>query len=418
MQALELPASILLIAVQKSGFHPNRFMQKGFIMKNIFCLILGLGIVASSLAAACSTKVSDALCGQIASIPDSSLVSIQICLPQPPFNYPSRGNIVQDSIYSVMVVDSVSRYLVSLKPRIDSLFEKYPLFSITTGQRLLATSAFSPIPYDYFMNVSTFASTISPLSKETLIGIVNTFTSTVPTAVTAIPDVAVLFTPFPFDTTFVGLYNMQQILPQTSTVAVARYGLNFILGQLATTVSVDNSIQIKEDFCLSNGTRLYSDIRYPRDTVPFDTSVLLQGKNYSSLCANCVPYVSLDSSYKTHEYRFQIGASVLYMEVLPGSKPDSIKVRFDTVSFLDKTIVSRAFSGHTIQSSFTLDKLKEIFEKGLNSVLSGKVKFYDLSGRNIQISTNAIQKKTRSGVVIVEYCENGSRIFMRYNLAK
>jgi hypothetical protein len=279
-----------------------------------------------------------------------------------------------------MVEDSLSRHLIALKPQIDSLFAKYTLQSVTTGLRLSANSATSPIPYDYFMNVLTSVSTVSPLSLEAIVARVNPFTITIPHPVTTIPDLAILVTSFPFDTIFTGLFDMQMMMPETKTVAVARYGLNFFLGQLSVPIPVDNTIPIKEDFYLSAGSKAYSDIRYPQDTIPKDTSIFLWGQNYNSPCATCTPYVNLDSSYKTHEYRFQIASSILYMKVLAGSKPDSIKVRFDTVSFLSSSIISVA----PIKPHF--EKVSLGFDKNfmmIHGIENGKLAIYDISGKKL-----------------------------------
>jgi hypothetical protein len=198
---------------------------------------------------------------------------------------------------------------------------------------------------------------------------------------------------------------------------VARYGLNFFLGQFTVPIPVDNSIPIKEDFYLSSGTKAYSDIRYPQDTVPKDTSVLLKGENYNSPCASCTPYVNLDSSYKTHEYRFQIGSSTLYMKVLAGSKPDSIKVRFDTSSFLSVSAISLAPSAQNFQKiSLGFDKNFVI----VHGIANGKISFYDVSGKrlfsSVFSSTNArISMPNLSGarIFVVRVEAEGQEMFLK-----
>ncbi|HMD68472.1 MAG TPA: hypothetical protein VKF42_06280 [Chitinivibrionales bacterium] len=75
-------------------------------MKRIALVILSvMTSFSSSFAATCDIKIDNALCQQMASLAQSSLIPIEILLPEPPFSYPNKMEVSADSArnYSLMV---------------------------------------------------------------------------------------------------------------------------------------------------------------------------------------------------------------------------------------------------------------------------------------------------------------------------
>jgi hypothetical protein len=339
-----------------------------------------IALLSSSFASNCNVKIDDALCQQMTG---SSLIPVQILLIEPPFSYPAKGDRTQDSIYSVMVEDSLSRHLIALEPQIDSLFIKFDLRSVTfPNQRISQPN----IPYDYAMNVEATASTINQLALEGLVGRLAYLSLQVPIATTTVPVFSILATTFPFDTTLNGLAKVTATngIHNPDSVVIARYGLKFHFGQFIVAIGSTNYDDVKEDFCLSIPSEMgQSDIRFPQDTYVF-----LTGKAYQNLPSSCNPpctsYVEVDSSYKTHEYRFQIGSATLYMKVENAANLDSIKIRFDTVSFLTNSRVS------LIPAMTNSKDVALSFEKGFFDVQgaeNGRITIYDVTGKKLLSQT-------------------------------
>ncbi len=341
-------------------------------MKRITLVVLSVVMpLSSSFASTCAAKIDNALCQQMASLAQSSsLIPIEILLPEPPFSYPNKMEVSVDSArnYSLMVQDSLSRHLKAIEPQIDSLFVKYVLLSISTGQRISPPN----ISYDYFLDVKASVATINQLAQENLVARIDLFSA--PGVPTGMPALTILAMQFPFDTVLAGLITDNGTL-LADTVVIARYGMKFKFGPLSTSL-----VCCPQDIAFDFGVSTLKDNRFPQD----GTTLLSGGSYDGSVCSPpCTSYVNIDSSYKTHEYRFPLAdplGHVLYMKVMDGSRPDSIRVRFDTVSFLTNTSIS-------VRSSVTNSgKIAVAFDKNFVTVYgldNARIAIYDVSGRKL-----------------------------------
>jgi hypothetical protein len=338
----------------------------------------------SAFASPCGNKIGDLLCQQMTNLTDTSKVMIQIILPQPPFSYPNKMEVSVDSArnYSLMVQDSLSRHLKAIEPRIDSLFVKYVLLSVTTGQRISPPN----ISYDYFFDLEASVATINQLAQENLVARIDFLSALgVPTTV---PNMTILTTRFPFDTVLTGLIAGNGTL-LADTVVIARYGMKFNFGPLPTS-----PICCPQDIAFDFGLSTLKDNRFPQDW-----TALLSGGSYNgSICSPpCPSYVNIDSSYRTHEYRFSLGDTLehfLCMKVMDGSKPDSIKIRFDTVSFLPITNIRSAPA-----KTFSAPHIGLSWENGFVTVhgiqpdKNCKISVYDVAGKKLFGSVSKGQSK-------------------------
>jgi len=362
----------------------------------VLCMFL-----SPAFAITCATKIDATLCQKMASLTNTSLVSIEILLPEPPFNYPNKDSASPDSLknYSLMVQDSLSRHLKAIEPQIDSLFAKYVLLSVTKGQRISPPN----IPYDYFFDVETSVATINQLVQENLVAKLNFLSA--PGVPTTVPNFTILATPFPFDTVFAGLVHVHSnssiVLGDSGNlIIIARYGMKFYFGQLSSPIGVFGYTPIEGDFWLSSSGS-YSDIRFPHDT-----TFLMTGRNYDSPPPPA-SYVNIDSSYKTHEYRFSLGDTlghVLYMKVMGGSTLDSIRVLLDTISFLAKASVSL----HPVVTNS--EKIALVFDNNfltVHGIVNGRITIYDVSGKRL-FSSILNAKNARLPMQVL----SGARVFI------
>jgi hypothetical protein len=341
-------------------------------MFRVNSFILVCLIAVSAFASPCGNKIGDLLCQQMTNLTDTSKVMIQIVLPQPPFSYPNKMEVGLDSArnYSLMVQDSLSRHLKAIEPQIDSLFVKYVLLSVTTGQRTSPPN----ISYEYFFNVEASVATINQLVQENLVARIDfLFAPGVPTTV---PNLTILATQFPFDTALTGLITDDGTL-LTDTVVIARYGMKFKFGPLPTSL-----VCCPQDIAFDFGLSILKDNRFPQDW-----TTLLSGGSYNgSICSPpCTSYVNIDSSYRTHEYRFSLGDTlehVLCMKVMDGSKPDSIRVGFDTSSFLPITKIRGVSAKTNIIPSIGLTwKNGFVTVHGIKPGENCKISLYTVTGK-------------------------------------
>lgn len=174
---------------------------------------------------------------------------------------------------------------------------------------------------------------------------------------TAGPTDAVLR--FPFDTIFSGLVERAWNNGEDSIV-IARYGIKLRFGSSTSLVCCPE---------LSTFDFIPQDIRFPSDP-----TTLVSWTSY--------PPVSLDGSYETHEYRLPPGnttGQVLYMKVLGGT-PDTMVMRFDTVSFLSaRTMRTRSAIADYRKISLALDKNFIV----VDNVDNGEIAIYDVAGKRL-----------------------------------
>jgi hypothetical protein len=121
----------------------------------------------------------------------------------------------------------------------------------------------------------------------------------------------------------------------------------------------------------------------------------------------------IDTGILTHEYRFRTETSFLYMKVMDGSKPDSIKLQFDTKSFLGTAVV-RAPGSRADQSRTEYSQRGAAFSASLrNAMLHGaSISVYSIAGRKIEPAA-----VMRSGIVVVKTIEMGRISYTRSVLA-
>jgi hypothetical protein len=373
-------------------------------------------IAVSAFASPCGSKIDPALCNQMANLSSTTLVPIQILLPQPPFNYPNKMDVSPDSArnYSLMVQDSMGRHLKAIEPQIDSLFVKHVLLSVTTGQRLSPPN----ISYDYFLDVKASVATINQMAQENLIARIGLLSA--PGVPTTVPNLTILSTRFPFDTVFTGLITDNGTL-LTDTVVIARYGMKFKFGPLPTS-----PICCPQDIAFDFGLSTLKDNRFPQDW-----TTLLSGGSYNgSVCSPpCTSYVNIDSSYRTHEYRFTLGDTlehVLCMKVMDGSKPDSIKVRFDTSSFLPITKIRSAPAktnpspriGLTWENGF-------VTVRGIQPDKDCKISIYNVAGKKLFGSVSKgrnnrfpVPISPANGIFFIKISTNQGIFLFKKNLMK
>jgi hypothetical protein len=182
---------------------------------------------------------------------------------------------------------------------------------------------------------------------------------------------------FPFDTSLTGLITDNGRLLADS-VFISRYFLKFKFGPVPTSL-----VCCPKDIAFDFGLSTPKDNKFPQDR-----STLLFGGSYDgSICSPpCTDYINIDSSSRTHEYRFSPGdipGHELYMKVLDGAAPDSIKVRFDTISFLTPV-------GTTVRPAAThSEKITLGFDNGFVTVYglaNGKLSFFEVSGKRLSSS--------------------------------
>jgi hypothetical protein len=123
-------------------------------------------------------------------------------------------------------------------------------------------------------------------------------------------------TQFPFDTALTGLITDNGRLLADSVV-ISRYFMKFKFGPVSTSL-----VCCPQDIAFDFGLSTPKDNKFPQDR-----STLLFGGSYDgSICSPpCADYIDVDSSYRTHEYRFSPGdipGHELYMKVLDGAAPD------------------------------------------------------------------------------------------------
>ncbi len=350
-------------------------------------LFILFAFITSVLASTCLSSIDNNLCLRITDIPDSSRIPIQIILRQPPFSYPDKNQSL-DSLkhYSLMVLDSTSRYLVSLEPKIDSLFVKYTLLSVLTLQRISPPK----VSYDYVLNVLSSVATINKLAQENLVARISLFSTQIPIPTSSMPGFVISATQFPFDTTLAVLrvelpYTIYPTSYNPDTIVIPRYGLQLLFERLpASTTCCPQPVRI--DFSLTLSPYI-NPIRFPNDQ-----TTLVTGGEYPHCTPPCTSFVSIDTSYKTHEYRFQIGTVTLFMKVLDGSMPGAIKVRFDTATFLMTPI-------NTVRPSAAIGpkKINMVFDKNfviVRGVDNGVVSLFDMAGKRLY-SASFISNGTR-----------------------
>jgi hypothetical protein len=155
--------------------------------------------------------------------------------------------------------------------------------------------------------------------------------------------------------------------------------MNFKFGPLPTSL-----VCCPQDIAFDFGLSTLKDNKFPQDW-----ATLLFGGSYNgSICSPpCPSYVNIDSSYKTHEYRFTLGDTlehVLYMKVMDGSKPDSIRVRFDTSSFLPVTKIHSSFAKTTSSPRIGLTwENGFVTVRGIQPDKEYKIAVYDVAGKKL-----------------------------------
>jgi hypothetical protein len=205
---------------------------------------------------------------------------------------------------------------------------------------------------------------------------------------------------FPFDTILTGL---AKVLPDNSitpvkdtTIIISRYGLKFYFGHLLTNPFCCPQ-DVREDFFIKTGNEpyLFSNIIYPNE-YPADIPLMVGGWYPPCTGSDCTStsFINVTESYKTHEYRFPLGTDTLYMKVIEVYTTDSLKVRFDTVSFLTPSNIRNM--SISIKSG---TRVNLIWEKGYVTVggipvgENCKIYLYDFAGKKLFESSSKVSRK-------------------------
>jgi|WetSurMetagenome_2_1015567.scaffolds.fasta_scaffold242600_2 hypothetical protein len=234
---------------------------------------------------------------------------------------------------------------------------------------------------------------------------------------------------FPFDTVLTGLAKVlpnNLIGPQDTLITVVRYNLNFHFGHLSSSL-VCCPATVCEDFRLSHPVGGVSDNRYPMgSTVPSEENCLMTGEEYPNVCIDipCPSSIKVNESYKTHEYRFPLSSGMLYMKVIEVYGTDSLKVRFDTSSFLPTSKICNA------PATKSASRIGLTWENGFATVQgirvgeNCKISIYDLAGKKLFESATmenrkiAVTNLVAKGIFVIRISAGNKELFTKKYLMK
>jgi hypothetical protein len=364
----------------------------------------------SQSACLLSPKIRPALCGRLDSVQQGDLVPVNITLYEPIFHIAvceDRSTPPPDPHICGTVVDSIAAYWTLHKQDVLRLFSDCPVYDTSNLSHKLDSTDFNTTR-SYF-GLATMQ-TIAALAAESLVVMLDLG------FYFRLPDAVLHTKAFPFDTTIINLVQLTDsnrvnvkgsYMVGGSTfasISIPRYGLPFVLYRNATPTICP--LGLWGDFVLSASDTVR--IKYPTDQTQLYIAFDCCGG-----VPRCSSWARIDTSILTHEYRFRTETSFLYMKVLDGSKPDSIKVRFDTKSFLGTATV-RAPDSRPAQSRTVLSQRGAAFSASLrNAMLRGaSISVYSIDGRKIAPATFM-----RTGVVVVKKIENGRISYTRNVLA-
>jgi hypothetical protein len=346
----------------------------------VFLVLMGV----SAFSATCSAKIEDTLCTHMANLGFPYTVPIKIVLPRP--------------------ADSLSGTLEAMKPAIDSLYAKYKLRVLKTPPQI---SASSTVSYDYVMYAVSFPDTILHLAAESMVSRIELLQS-YSVANSTLPDFAILSTQFPYDTVLTGVAAVladNAIVSSLDTVRMARYGFQFRFAWLPTPLLCCPEMVAKDFTIWNTNDRGCSDIRFPQDSDL--TKVLMTGGWYfTSYLPAETSYVSMNQNYQTHEYRFQLHSAMLYMKVMDVYGLDSMRIRFDTMSFLPTGVIpEKSAAGNNPSNRIDLALGKNvILVRGMSDGEGCRIKIFDLRGR-ILFSSAAVVRNGK--IPLQEFRGNG-----------
>lgn len=382
--------------------------------KPVVIVVLSMFLYPALSESAClnSAKIRPALCARLDSVQASDLVPVNITLYEPIFHIAvceDRSIPPPDPRICGTIVDSTAAYWTLHRQEVLRIFSDCPVYDTSNLTHRLDSTNFRTT-----RNYTGLATrqTIAALAAESLVTMVDLG------FYFRLPDATLQATVFPFDTTIIGLIRVtdsNRVVVKNSfgvgsgsfaPVSIHRYGLSFVLYRPFTLTICP--LPLSGDFVLDKSDT--SKIKYPRD----------QTQLYSAIdCCGGVPkcssWVKIDTSILTHEYRFRTTTSFLYMKVLDGSKPDSIKLRFDTKSFLGATAIAvPSLHQGQIRSAFLRQHNATLMNARAGNALlhDVSVSVYSISGR--KIGPAALM---RSGVVVVKKMENGGVFYSRNVLA-
>jgi hypothetical protein len=374
----------------------------------VFCMFLFP--VLSQSACLMGAKIQPTLCGHLDSVQSSDLVPVNITLYEPIFHIYGCERFEPpplDPHVCGTVVDSIAAYWTLHKQDVLRVFSDCPVYDSANTSRRLDSTDFNTTR-NYF-GLAT-KQTIAALAAESLVVMLDLG------FYFRLPDAALQSTAFPFDTTIINLVQLTDsnrvvvrgtYMVGSSTfasISIPRYGLPFVLYRNATPTICP--LGLWGDFVLSTSDTVR--IKYPQDQTQLYTAYDCCGG-----VPRCSSWARIDTSILTHEYRFRTETSFLYMKVMEGSKPDSIKLRFDTKSFLGTAVV-RAPGSRANQSGTVLSQRGAAFSASLrNAMLHGaSISVYSIAGK--KIAPTALM---RSGIVVVKKIENGRISYTRNVLA-
>jgi hypothetical protein len=236
------------------------------------------------------------------------------------------------------------------------------------------------------------------------------------------PDSLLSKTTIPFDTTIINLIrvtdsnrvivkgNVMASMSSFAPVTIRRYGLTFVLYRPYTMTICP--LPLWGDFV--PGESDTARIKYPKDQTQ-----LYRANDCCGNVPRCTSWAKIDTSILTHEYRFPTASSYLYMKVLDGSRPDSIKLRFDTSSFLQANAIRMPdLARPQKKSPFSLHNNNVLAALRRGSLNATSITVYSMTGKNITASAMNRNLIGKSGIVIVKINANGGSYYSREVLVK
>jgi hypothetical protein len=365
--------------------------------------------VLSQSACLMGARIQPTLCGRLDSVTADQLVPVNITMYEPVIRVPlceDRSNPPPSgAICAQLYADSEAAYWNRQKSEWIRVFSECPVWDTATLSHRLDSTDFKVAIY--YSGLAT-KQTIITLASEQLIRSLDLG------FYFRLPDSVLHATTFPFDTVLIGCFSMNDsglVKFNNSEIMISRYNLPLFFWR------TPDPLWFPEHFSWDFETNLNENrniIKYPvPDYITNGFRFLITSCECHGM-PSCSSWLQLDTAgYRSFEYRLRTVTSFLYMKVLDGSKPDSIKVRFDTRSFLGTAVV-RALGSRPAQSRTVPLQRGAAFNASVrNAMLHGAlISVYSIDGR--KIVSAAIM---RSGIVVVKKIENGRISYTRNVLA-
>lgn len=228
-----------------------------------------------------------------------------------------------------------------------------------------------------------------------------------------LPDSVLQATSFPFDTLLVGCFTMNDsglVKFNNSEIMISRYDLPLFFWRTPDLLWFPEHFSWDFQTNPKENTNL---IKYPvSDWLTQGFKFLITSCECHGM-PSCASWLKLDTAgYKNFEYRIRTVSSFLYMKVLDGSTPDSIKLRFNTSSFLPAGTAPRPGAGHGQNKDlFSFHTILAALKNG--KVNNAAITVYSVNGKNITPDLMKGNLICRNGIVVLKITENGRSYYLR-----